>query len=90
MVLKSKDILGLRDMSAEEIEYILNTAKTMKYIIESKNKKTPHLQGKSIITLFYENSTRTRLSFELGIKIYEWMCCKYILLQVAVLQKVKP
>lgn len=68
MVLKSKDILGIRDMSAEEIEYIISTAKTMKYIIESKNKKTPHLQGKSIITLFYENSTRTRLSFELAAK----------------------
>ena len=68
MMLKSKDILGLRDLSSEEIEYILNTAKTMKYIIDSKNKKTPHLQGKSIITLFYENSTRTRLSFELAAK----------------------
>ncbi len=68
MNLKSKDLLGLRDISAEEIEYILNTAKTMKYIISSNNKKTAHLQGKSIITLFYENSTRTRLSFELASK----------------------
>lgn len=68
MNLKSKDLLGLREVSAEEIEYILDTAKTMKYIITSNNKKTPHLQGKSIITLFYENSTRTRLSFELASK----------------------
>ena len=68
MNLKSKDLLGLRDISAEEIEYILNTAKTMKYILSSNNKKTAHLQGKSIITLFYENSTRTRLSFELAAK----------------------
>lgn len=68
MNLKSKDLLGLKDISAEEIEYILDTAKTMKYIITSNNKKTPHLQGKSIITLFYENSTRTRLSFELASK----------------------
>lgn len=68
MVLKSKDLLGLKDLSPEEIEYILNTAKTMKLILLSKNKKTPHLQGKSIITLFYENSTRTRLSFELASK----------------------
>jgi len=68
MVLKSKDLLGLKEITAEEIEYILNTAKTMKHIILSKNKKTPHLQGKSIITLFYENSTRTRLSFELASK----------------------
>ena len=68
MNLKSKDLLGLRDMAADEIEYILETAKTMKYIITTNNKKTPHLQGKSIITLFYENSTRTRLSFELASK----------------------
>ncbi len=68
MNLKSKDLLGLRDITAEEIEYILNTAKTMKYILNSNNKKTAHLQGKSIITLFYENSTRTRLSFELAAK----------------------
>lgn len=68
MVLKSKDLLGLKDISPEEIEYILDTAKTMKYVLRSKNKKTPHLQGKSIVTLFYENSTRTRLSFELASK----------------------
>lgn len=68
MFLKSKDLLGLKDLTSEEIEHILNTARTMKLIVTSKNKKTPHLQGKSIITLFYENSTRTRLSFELASK----------------------
>lgn len=68
MGLKSKDLLGLKDITAEEIELILDTAKTMKYVLTSNNKKTPHLQGKSIITLFYENSTRTRLSFELASK----------------------
>ena len=68
MGLKSKNLLGLKDLTADEIEYILNTAKTMKLILNSKNKKAPHLQGKSIVTLFYENSTRTRLSFELAAK----------------------
>lgn len=68
MTLKSKDLLGIRELSAEEIMLILNTAKTMKYVLTTNNKKTPHLQGKSIITLFYENSTRTRLSFELASK----------------------
>jgi len=68
MNLKSKDLLGLKDLSGQEIEYILDTAKTMKYVINSNSKKTPHLQGKSIVTLFYENSTRTRLSFELASK----------------------
>jgi len=68
MYLKSKDLLGLKDLSAEEIEFILETAKTMKLVLTTRNKKTPHLQGKSIVTLFYENSTRTRLSFELASK----------------------
>ncbi|MDK2798620.1 MAG: aspartate carbamoyltransferase catalytic subunit [Clostridiales bacterium] len=68
MLRNRKDLLGLKDLSEEEIKYILNTAETMKYILAQKNKKTPHLQGKSIITLFYENSTRTRLSFELAAK----------------------
>ncbi len=68
MALKKKDILGLRDLSVEEIDEILNTAELMKYILMQNNKRTPHLQGKSIVTLFYENSTRTRLSFELASK----------------------
>lgn len=68
MILKSKDLLGLKTISKEEIQGILATAKTMKMIIESSTKKTPHLQGKTIITLFYENSTRTRTSFELAAK----------------------
>ena len=63
-----KDLLGLRDISAEDIHQILNTAELMKVVITSNNKKTPHLQGKSVITLFYENSTRTRMSFELACK----------------------
>ena len=68
MQLKSKDLLGIRDLSKEEIDLIIETAETMKHVISSNNKKTSHLVGKSIITLFYENSTRTRLSFELAAK----------------------
>lgn len=67
-MLRSKDMLGLREVSAEEIHEILNTAELMKMVITSNNKKTPHLQGKSVMTVFYENSTRTRLSFELACK----------------------
>ncbi|MDR0405950.1 MAG: aspartate carbamoyltransferase catalytic subunit [Clostridiales bacterium] len=63
-----KDLLGLRELRAETIEKILDTAKTMKFILNQKNKKTGHLLGKSVVTLFYENSTRTRLSFELAAK----------------------
>jgi len=61
-----KDLLGLKDLTAEQINKILDTAKTMKYILQQKNRKTEHLKGKSVVTLFYENSTRTRLSFELA------------------------
>jgi len=66
MPLKQKDFLGLRGVPGEEIDEILNTSELMKHILMQNHKKTPHLQGKSIVTLFYENSTRTRLSFELA------------------------
>ena len=68
MGLRSKDLLGLKQLTAEEIMEILDTAKMMKMVLTSGNKKTSHLQGKSVVTLFYENSTRTRLSFELASK----------------------
>lgn len=67
-MLKNKDLLGLRETCADDIHKILETAVQMKQIVLSNNKKGPHLQGKSIITLFYENSTRTRMSFELASK----------------------
>lgn len=63
-----KDLLGLKDLSAQEITEILDQAEFMKKIILSDNKKSQHLMGKSVTTLFYENSTRTRLSFELAAK----------------------
>jgi aspartate carbamoyltransferase catalytic subunit len=64
--LKRKDILGLREMSTDEIDLILNTADTLKDIINRPIKKLPTLRGKSYVTLFYENSTRTAKSFELA------------------------
>ena len=63
-----KDLLGLKEATREEIDQILQTAKTMRMVLDSNTKKTPHLQGKTVVTLFYENSTRTRLSFELASK----------------------
>ena len=68
MNLKSKDLLGMKELDKEEIELILDTAAMMKVVLLSQNKKTSHLQGKSVVTLFYENSTRTRLSFEMASK----------------------
>lgn len=66
MSLKRKDLLGIKDLSPEEIELILETAEPMKDIIRRKIKKVPTLRGKAIINLFYEPSTRTRTSFELA------------------------
>ncbi len=68
MALQGKDLLGMKETSAEEITEILKNAAVMKQILLQDSKKTPHLMGKSIITLFYENSTRTRMSFELASK----------------------
>lgn len=68
MKLNSKDMLGLYDKTAEEIKLILDSASTMKQLLAQNAKKMPHLQGKSIVALFYEDSTRTRLSFELAAK----------------------
>lgn len=69
MRLKRKDILGLEEMTAEEIELILQTAISMKDILGRQIKKVPTLRGRSVVTLFYEPSTRTRTSFEMAAKI---------------------
>lgn len=61
-----KHLLGLRGVSASEMTEILDTAESMKRIIDAPNKKSAHLTGRSILTLFYENSTRTRMSFEIA------------------------
>jgi aspartate carbamoyltransferase catalytic subunit len=66
MGLKNKDLLGLKDISTEEIKLILDTAGPMKDIIQRQIKKVPTLRGRSVINLFYEPSTRTRTSFELA------------------------
>jgi len=68
MKLSSKDLLGLENISADEISFILEIAKDMKKIVNSSMKKVNYLHGRSVVTLFYENSTRTRVSFELAAK----------------------
>ncbi len=59
-----RDILDIESLSREEIELIMSTAGEMKKIMKSGMKKADYLKGKSLITLFYEASTRTRTSFE--------------------------
>lgn len=61
-----KDLLGLRDLSREDIKVILDTAVPMKDIIKRDIKKVPTLRGKAMVTVFYEPSTRTRTSFEIA------------------------
>ncbi|CUU02508.1 aspartate carbamoyltransferase [Candidatus Thermokryptus mobilis] len=66
MPLKSRHLLGLEGMPKEDIELILNTAVSFKEVLERPIKKVPTLQGKTIVNLFFESSTRTRISFELA------------------------
>lgn len=68
MPLKSRHLLGLQGVSKEDIQLILDTATTFREVLERPIKKVPTLQGKTIVNLFYENSTRTRISFELAEK----------------------
>jgi aspartate carbamoyltransferase catalytic subunit len=68
MVFKHKDILGLQNLTAEEIELLLNTADSMKEISKREIKKVPTLRGKTVVNLFFEPSTRTRTSFEIAAK----------------------
>ena len=63
-----KDLLGIADLSPEDIYQILDTAEAMREIGERPIKKVPTLRGKTIVNLFYEPSTRTRTSFEIAEK----------------------
>lgn len=66
--MKRKDMLGLRDSSAEEISLILDTAARFRSVSERRIKKVPTLRGRTIVTAFFEDSTRTRLSFDVAAK----------------------
>ena len=63
-----KHILGLDHLSVSDIEHILNTAESFKEISNRSIKKVPVLRGKTVVTLFFEPSTRTRLSFDIAAK----------------------
>jgi len=68
MRLKHKDLLGLEYLDREEINLILETATPFKELFTRSVKKVPPLRGKTVVLLFYEPSTRTRISFELAAK----------------------
>jgi aspartate carbamoyltransferase catalytic subunit len=65
---KHKHLIGLEHLSREEIELVLDTAVPFKEMFTRSIKKTPALRGKTVVNLFYEPSTRTRISFELAEK----------------------
>jgi aspartate carbamoyltransferase catalytic subunit len=63
-----KDLLGIRELSVEEIKTVLDTAYSFKEVSTRAIKKVPTLRGKTVINLFFESSTRTRTSFEIAAK----------------------
>src|SRR6187397_1872530 len=68
MQLSTKHLLGIKDLSPEDISLILTTASQFKDVLQRPVKKVPSLRDITIVNLFYENSTRTRISFELAEK----------------------
>ncbi|MBI2185733.1 MAG: aspartate carbamoyltransferase [Acidobacteria bacterium] len=66
--LRRKDLLGIAELSTDEIALILDTAEAMKEVGERPIKKVPALRGKTVVNLFFEPSTRTRTSFEIAEK----------------------
>ena len=68
MALSTKHLLGIKDLTQEDIQLILSTASQFKEVLQRPVKKVPTLRDVTIVNLFYENSTRTRISFELAEK----------------------
>ena len=66
MNLSTKHLLGIKDLNREDIQLILSTALQFKEVLQRPVKKVPSLRDVTIVNLFYENSTRTRMSFELA------------------------
>ncbi|MBH2004330.1 MAG: aspartate carbamoyltransferase catalytic subunit [Sphingobacteriia bacterium] len=66
MKLSTKHLLGIKDLTKEDIQLILSTAEQFKEVLQRPVKKVPSLRDITIVNLFYENSTRTRMSFELA------------------------
>lgn len=66
--MKTKDLLGIKELSSEEINLILDTAAGFKDVLGRDIKKVPTLRGRTAVNLFFEPSTRTRTSFELAAK----------------------
>jgi aspartate carbamoyltransferase catalytic subunit len=68
MAYKNKDLISTKELTKEEIIYFLDTAKEFKELNNSNFKKADYLKGKTVVNAFYENSTRTKVSFEIAAK----------------------
>src|SRR5215213_8405518 len=68
MTLSTRHLLGIKDLTPADISLLLDTAKQFKEVLQRPIKKVPSLRDVTIVNLFYENSTRTRISFELAEK----------------------
>ncbi|MDB5253605.1 MAG: aspartate carbamoyltransferase [Flaviaesturariibacter sp.] len=68
MTLSTRHLLGIKDLTPQDITTILETARQFKEVLQRPVKKVPSLRDITIVNLFYENSTRTRISFELAEK----------------------
>jgi aspartate carbamoyltransferase catalytic subunit len=68
MTFKLKHLLGIRELSAEQITHLLDTSETFRDVSKREIKKVPALRGRTVINLFFEPSTRTRTSFEIAAK----------------------
>jgi aspartate carbamoyltransferase catalytic subunit len=68
MALSTRHLLGIKDLTPADISLLLDTAKQFKEVLQRPIKKVPSLRDTTIVNLFYENSTRTRISFELAEK----------------------
>ncbi len=66
--LETKHLLGTKDLSRHDLDLILETSKSFKQVLETKNKKVAALKGITVVNMFFENSTRTKLSFEMAEK----------------------
>ncbi len=67
-MLKNRHLIGLEDYPREDIQKIIDTSFTFREVLDRPVKKVPALQGQTVVNLFFENSTRTRISFELAQK----------------------
>jgi len=86
MQLSTRHLLGIKDLTPDDISLILSTAEQFKEVLQRPVKKVPSLRDVTIVNLFYENSTRTRFSFELAEKR---LSADTIILQYQVLRRPK-